>query len=120
MVAAQKTMYVVDPKLPEMPSSKELKRMLLLALRCCDTEVKHRPTMGNVIYMLEPRDLLLNDVRIEKFSSETDTCITLIYFLIRNCCLLCFLRLFPGASDQEKSLLLRKSHESGPYSSQIG
>lgn len=63
MVANQKIMYVVDPKLPEKPSSKELKRIILLALRCVDPNTKHRPTMGDVIHMLEPRDLLLNDVR---------------------------------------------------------
>lgn len=63
MVANQKIMYVADPKLAEMPSSKDLKRILLLALRCTDLNTKHRPTMGDVIHMLEPRDLLLYDVR---------------------------------------------------------
>eukprot|EP00258_Populus_trichocarpa_P028708 XP_024444727.1 probable serine/threonine-protein kinase At1g01540 [Populus trichocarpa] len=63
MVANKQIMFVVDPKLPEIPSSKELKRILLLALRCVDRDIKHRPTMGDVIHMLEPRDLLLDDDR---------------------------------------------------------
>ncbi|EEF49054.1 ATP binding protein, putative [Ricinus communis] len=63
MVASHKIMYIADPKLPEFPSSKELKRVLLLALRCVDPDIKHRPTMRDVIHMLQPRDLLLNDER---------------------------------------------------------
>ncbi|KAJ6735323.1 hypothetical protein OIU79_002396 [Salix purpurea] len=49
--------------MPETPSSKELKRIILLALRCVDRDIKHRPTMGDVIHMLEPRELLLDDDR---------------------------------------------------------
>ncbi|XP_044467953.1 probable serine/threonine-protein kinase At1g01540 [Mangifera indica] len=60
MVAKQKISFVVDPELPETPSTKELKRVILIALRCVDPEVKHRPKMGDVVHMLEPRDLLLN------------------------------------------------------------
>ncbi|KAG8652950.1 probable serine/threonine-protein kinase At1g01540 isoform X2 [Manihot esculenta] len=75
MVANQKIMYVADPKLAEMPSSKDLKRILLLALRCTDLNTKYRPTMGDVIHMLEPRDLLLYDeYRIRKGSSSHRSC----------------------------------------------
>lgn len=63
MVAQQKIAYVLDPKLPEMPSRKELKRIILIALRCVDPDIKHRPKMGDVLRMLEPRDLLLREVR---------------------------------------------------------
>ncbi|GFZ06446.1 protein kinase superfamily protein [Actinidia rufa] len=63
MVANQSFDQVVDPKMPEMPSLKELKRTVLVALRCVDQDVENRPTMGDVIHMLEPRDLLLSDVR---------------------------------------------------------
>ncbi|XP_065859964.1 probable serine/threonine-protein kinase At1g01540 [Euphorbia lathyris] len=70
MVANQKIMYVTDPKLPEMPSSKELKRILLLAFRCVDPDINNRPTMGDVIHMLEPRDLLLNDELDRRGSSR--------------------------------------------------
>ncbi|XP_022735900.1 probable serine/threonine-protein kinase At1g01540 isoform X2 [Durio zibethinus] len=61
MVANKKIALVVDPKMPEIPSIKELKRITLIALRCVDPDLDHRPTMGEVIHMLEPRDLLLND-----------------------------------------------------------
>ena len=63
MVANQSFDQVVDPKMPEMPSLKELKRTVLVALRCVDPDVENRPRMGDVIHMLEPRDLLLSDVR---------------------------------------------------------
>ncbi|KAL5744693.1 hypothetical protein ACOSQ2_027809 [Xanthoceras sorbifolium] len=61
MVSNQKTQFMLDPKLPEVPSTKELKRIVLISLRCVDPDVEHRPKMEEVIHMLEPRDLLLND-----------------------------------------------------------
>lgn len=63
MVYGQKIAHVVDPSIPEMPSLKELKRILLVALRCVDPDAKDRPQMGEIIHMLEPRDLLLGYVR---------------------------------------------------------
>ncbi|OMO67161.1 hypothetical protein COLO4_30212 [Corchorus olitorius] len=63
MVGQKKIAHVVDPKMPEIPSLKELKRITLVALRCVDPDLDHRPKMGQVIHMLEPRDLLLNDER---------------------------------------------------------
>ncbi|XP_010662681.1 probable serine/threonine-protein kinase At1g01540 [Vitis vinifera] len=58
MVSDRKLDFVVDPKLPEMPDSIELKRVLLIALCCVDPDAKSRPKMGDVIHMLEPRDPL--------------------------------------------------------------
>ncbi|XP_076896899.1 putative serine/threonine-protein kinase At1g01540 [Bidens hawaiensis] len=52
---------IVDQNLQDIPSSKEFKRILLIALRCVDPEVENRPTFGDVIHMLQPRDLLLDD-----------------------------------------------------------
>ncbi|XP_070669354.1 probable serine/threonine-protein kinase At1g01540 [Malus domestica] len=69
MVAGQKIACVVDPKMPEKPSPKELKRVLLVALRCVDPDSEHRPQMGEVIHMLELRDLMLCDSRTEKKAS---------------------------------------------------
>ncbi|XP_007038810.2 PREDICTED: probable serine/threonine-protein kinase At1g01540 [Theobroma cacao] len=63
MVANKKIAHVLDPKMPEIPSIKELKRVTLVALRCVDPDLDHRPRMGQVVHMLEPRDLLLNDER---------------------------------------------------------
>lgn len=72
MVAHKNYDKVVDPKIPQMPSLKELKRILLIALRCVDPDVENRPGMGDVIHMLEPRDLLLTDiVRFKCFSRYT-------------------------------------------------
>ncbi|KAB2596726.1 serine/threonine-protein kinase [Pyrus ussuriensis x Pyrus communis] len=62
MVAGQKIDCVVDPKMPEKPSSEELKRVLLVALRCVDPDSEHRPRLGEVIHMLELRGLLLCDL----------------------------------------------------------
>lgn len=52
---------IVDPRIQEPPSTKELKRIILIALRCVDSDIVNRPTMGEIIHMLEPRDLLLDD-----------------------------------------------------------
>ncbi|KAK9113925.1 hypothetical protein Syun_020722 [Stephania yunnanensis] len=53
LVGERKSEQVVDPKLHEMPSSKELKRILLVALKCVDHDATKRPKMGHVIHMLE-------------------------------------------------------------------
>ncbi|KAI8023329.1 putative serine/threonine-protein kinase [Camellia lanceoleosa] len=63
MVGNRKSEEVVDPKLPEMPPSKALKRILLVALRCVDPDAQKRPKMGHVIHMLEADDLLFRDER---------------------------------------------------------
>ncbi|XP_004492785.1 probable serine/threonine-protein kinase At1g01540 [Cicer arietinum] len=63
MVGNRKAEEVVDPKLPEIPSSKALKRALLIALRCVDPDATKRPKMGHVIHMLEADDLLFHNER---------------------------------------------------------
>ncbi|KAG6706864.1 hypothetical protein I3842_06G003000 [Carya illinoinensis] len=73
MVANHKVDYVVDPKLQEMPSSKELKRIILVALRCVDPNINDRPKMGDVLHMLEPCDMLLTDDR-SRIMRETSCC----------------------------------------------
>lgn len=62
MIGSEQAVETVDSKLEEKPSSKQLKRMLLVALRCVDPDINHRPTMAQILLMLEPRDLLLADV----------------------------------------------------------
>ncbi|MBA0548788.1 hypothetical protein Golob_019865 [Gossypium lobatum] len=63
MVGNRKSEEVVDPKLPEMPASKALKRVLLVALKCVDPDATKRPKMGHIIHMLEADDLLFRDER---------------------------------------------------------
>ncbi|XP_073030823.1 probable serine/threonine-protein kinase At1g01540 [Primulina eburnea] len=63
MVSDRKSEEVIDPKLPEKPVSKILKRVILVALRCVDPDAQKRPKMGHVIHMLESEDLLSRDER---------------------------------------------------------
>uniref|UniRef100_J3N4D4 non-specific serine/threonine protein kinase n=2 Tax=Oryza brachyantha TaxID=4533 RepID=J3N4D4_ORYBR len=60
MVAERRVEKVVDPRLPEMPPPKVLKRAVLAALRCVDPDGSQRPTMGHVVHMLED-DLKFRD-----------------------------------------------------------
>lgn len=52
----------MDPKLPDTPASKALKRVLLVALRCVDPDATKRPKTGQIIHMLEADDSLIRDV----------------------------------------------------------
>ncbi|KAE8695102.1 putative receptor-like protein kinase [Hibiscus syriacus] len=56
MVANRNPEGVLDPKLPEKPTSRALKRALLVALRCVDPNAQKRPKMGHVIHMLEAEE----------------------------------------------------------------
>jgi hypothetical protein len=62
MVAERRVEGVLDPRLPEPPPSKALKRAVLAALRCVDPDGGQRPTMPHVVHMLED-DQILRDVR---------------------------------------------------------
>ncbi|KAJ4965941.1 hypothetical protein NE237_017790 [Protea cynaroides] len=63
MVSNRNAEGVLDPKIPEKPSSKALKRALLVALRCVDPDALKRPKMGHVIHMLEVDDFPFRDDR---------------------------------------------------------
>ncbi|WOL07897.1 putative serine/threonine-protein kinase [Canna indica] len=63
MVSNHNSEGVADPKLPEKPSSRALKRALLVALKCIDPDSQKRPRMGQVIHMLEVDDLPYRDER---------------------------------------------------------
>ncbi|RWW36803.1 hypothetical protein BHE74_00058142 [Ensete ventricosum] len=63
MVTNRNSEGVLDPKLPEKPSSRALKKALLVALRCVDPDAQKRPKMGHVIHMLEVDDFPYRDVR---------------------------------------------------------
>lgn len=63
MVGNRRSEEVIDPKIVEPPSSKALKRLLLVALRCVDPDANKRPKMGHIIHMLEAEDLFYRDER---------------------------------------------------------
>lgn len=64
MVANRNPEGVLDPKIPEKPTSRALKRALLVALRCVDPNAQKRPKMGHVIHMLEAEESTFKDVWI--------------------------------------------------------
>ncbi|XP_028751993.1 probable receptor-like protein kinase At2g42960 [Neltuma alba] len=53
MVGARRAEEVIDPCLEVKPSTRELKRALLVALRCLDPAAEKRPKMSQVVRMLE-------------------------------------------------------------------
>ncbi|XP_051124518.1 probable serine/threonine-protein kinase At1g01540 [Andrographis paniculata] len=61
MVSSRNSEGVLDPKLLEKPSSRALKRTLLVALRCVDPNSQKRPKMGHVVHMLEADDFPFRD-----------------------------------------------------------
>ncbi|GAV79361.1 Pkinase domain-containing protein [Cephalotus follicularis] len=61
MVSNRNAEGVLDPRLTEKPSSRALKRALLVALRCVDPNAQKRPKMGHVIHMLEAEEFLFRD-----------------------------------------------------------
>ncbi|KAJ4714862.1 Protein kinase family protein [Melia azedarach] len=63
MVSNRNPEGVLDPKLPEKPSSRSLKRVLLVALRCVDPNAQKRPKMGHVVHMLEAQESPSKDDR---------------------------------------------------------
>ena len=62
MVTNRNAEGVLDPRLLEKPSSRSLKRALLVALRCVDPNAQKRPKMGHVIHMLEADEFPFRDV----------------------------------------------------------
>ncbi|KAL6338914.1 hypothetical protein AAG906_024065 [Vitis piasezkii] len=63
MVTNRNPEGVLDPKIPEKPTSRALKRALLVALRCVDPNSQKRPKMGHVIHMLEAEESPFRDDR---------------------------------------------------------
>ncbi|PIA52632.1 hypothetical protein AQUCO_01000482v1 [Aquilegia coerulea] len=56
MVASRRGEEVLDPLIKVLPSSRALKRALLVCLRCLDLDASKRPKMGQVVHMLEGDD----------------------------------------------------------------
>lgn len=63
MVGSRRSEEVVDPLLEVKPSSRALKRALLVSLRCVDPDAAKRPKMGHVIHMLEADEFPFRDDR---------------------------------------------------------
>ncbi|KAK1275208.1 putative serine/threonine-protein kinase [Acorus gramineus] len=61
MVGHRNSEGVLDPKMTEKPTSRALKKALLVALRCVDPDSQKRPKMGHVIHMLEVDDFPYRD-----------------------------------------------------------
>lgn len=53
MVGTRRAEEVIDPNLEVKPTTKSLKRALLVALRCVDPDSEKRPKMGHVVRMLD-------------------------------------------------------------------
>jgi serine/threonine protein kinase len=77
MVANRRSEEVVDPNLERKPSTKELKRALLTALRCIDLNAEKRPSMDQVVRMLDSNEPIPQEERRHRQnrtpeSSETE------------------------------------------------
>lgn len=64
MVGNRRTEDVVDPDLETKPTTRALKRALLVALRCVDPDSVKRPKMSQVVRMLEADDFPYREVQI--------------------------------------------------------
>ncbi|VAH43445.1 unnamed protein product [Triticum turgidum subsp. durum] len=60
MVSTRNSEGVVDPKMPQKPASRAVKKALLVALRCVDPDASKRPKIGQIIHMLEVEDFPYN------------------------------------------------------------
>ncbi|XP_024028975.1 probable receptor-like serine/threonine-protein kinase At4g34500 [Morus notabilis] len=56
MVANRRGDEVVDPLIEAQPPPRNMKRALLVCLRCIDLDVSKRPKMGQIVHMLEGDD----------------------------------------------------------------
>ncbi|KAH0983728.1 hypothetical protein GBA52_010905 [Prunus armeniaca] len=71
MVGARRSEDVVDPNLEVKPSTRALKRALLVALRCVDHDAENRPKMSQVVRMLEADEYPFREDRRNRKSRTT-------------------------------------------------
>lgn len=62
MVGTRRAEEVVDPNLEVKPTTRALKRALLVALRCVDPDSEKRPKMSHVVRMLEQDEYPFREV----------------------------------------------------------
>lgn len=63
MVGNRLSEEVLDPNMEVKPSTRALKKALLVALRCVDPDAEKRPKMGQVVHMHEADELPLRENR---------------------------------------------------------
>lgn len=56
MISSKRSEEVIDLRFDIRPSTKALKRALLIALRCLDPDYSKRPKMSQVVHMMESDD----------------------------------------------------------------
>ncbi|XP_019159507.1 PREDICTED: probable receptor-like protein kinase At2g42960 [Ipomoea nil] len=71
MVGYRRADEVVDPNLEAKPSTRSLKRALLVALRCVDPDSEKRPKMSQVVRMLEADEFPYREDRRNRKSRTT-------------------------------------------------
>lgn len=81
MVGTRRAEEVVDSSLEVKPSTRALKRALLVALRCVDPDADKRPKMSQVVRMLEADEYPFREVRFIIMSSNK----LLVLFQDYNC-----------------------------------
>lgn len=62
MVGTRRAEEVADPNLEVKPTTRALKRALLVAVRCVDPEADKRPKMSQVVRMLEADEYAFREV----------------------------------------------------------
>ena len=62
MVGNRRSEKVLDPNMEVKPSTRALKKELLVALRCVDPDAEKRPKMGQVVHMHEADELPLREL----------------------------------------------------------
>ncbi|XP_065851866.1 probable receptor-like protein kinase At2g42960 [Euphorbia lathyris] len=71
MVGTRKAEEVVDPNLEVKPTTRALKRALLVSLRCVDPDSEKRPKMSHVVRMLEADEYPFREDRRNRRSRTT-------------------------------------------------
>ncbi|KAJ6335933.1 hypothetical protein OIU78_012519, partial [Salix suchowensis] len=71
MVGTRRAEEVVDPNLEVKPTTRDLKRALLVALRCVDPDAERRPKMTQVVRMLEADEYPLREDRRNRKTRTT-------------------------------------------------
>lgn len=72
MVANRRGEELLDPLMETHPSPRALKRVLLVCLRCIDSDANKRPKMGQIVHMLESEEFSYRAVSFPPLFSCTN------------------------------------------------